>query len=259
MKNKPSIIWYDSVDSTNDEARRLISGIDNLSVLAAEHQTAGRGQRGNKWSGGFGENLTFSLVLKFGTANPLPEDSLLPAMFVRDQFSISEMTTVAVSDFLAGKGIRAEIKWPNDIYVGNKKICGMLVESGTSGQLLEYSIVGIGINVNQTVFPPELVNPVSMSAITKRNYVIKDLLIELSECLCSLLPMISDEDGRGVLMEKYLSRLYRKGLESEYFDCLSGKRFMGTITGITDQALLRVKLADGSVKDFSFKEISYII
>ena len=111
------VLWLDTVDSTNNEARRRIESADSLSVVAAKWQTAGRGQRGNTWSSAAGENLTFSVTLK------LPQDSLPAA----DQFAVSEASAIAVADFLSSKGISVRIKWPNDIYAGDRKICGMRI------------------------------------------------------------------------------------------------------------------------------------
>jgi BirA family biotin operon repressor/biotin-[acetyl-CoA-carboxylase] ligase len=117
-------------------------------------QTAGRGQRGNGWSSRRGENLIFSIVLK----NPE-----VPA---REQFVINEITSLSVADFLAMHGISARIKWPNDIYVGKRKICGILIENSLKGMEIDWSIIGIGLNVNQTSFPEDLPNPTSMRLCT---------------------------------------------------------------------------------------------
>ena len=154
MTKKHDIMWFKSVDSTNEEARRRISEIDNLSVLSALEQTAGRGQRGNKWTSNAGENLMFSVVLKFS-----PEYSGLDA---RDQFVLNEIAALSVVDFLRSHGIHAQIKWPNDIYVGSRKICGILIENSLRGNRLSSSIIGIGLNINQRNFDVNLPNPTSM-------------------------------------------------------------------------------------------------
>lgn len=145
-------MWFDTLDSTNDEARRRMNDIDNLSVLSAENQTAGRGQRGNSWKSNAGENLMFSVVLKFR------EQSLQ----AYDQFAVSEIAALSVVDFLSEYGIVTQIKWPNDIYAGTRKICGILVENAVRGEWLASSIVGIGLNVNQRNFDISLPNPTSM-------------------------------------------------------------------------------------------------
>ena len=151
MKNKPDIIWLDETDSSNDEARRAIDSLDNLSVVAVRCQTAGRGQGTNSWLTAPGENLTFSIVLK--------DFDILPKELV----AISQITALSIVDFLSLYGIDARIKLPNDIYVGARKISGILIENSICAGKLRWSIIGIGINVNQTVFPTSLPNPTSIS------------------------------------------------------------------------------------------------
>ena len=152
------IIWLDRVKSTNDEARSHISEIDNLSVLSALEQTDGRGQHGNKWSSQPGENLTFSIVIK---------DFRIKS---NEQSAISQVTALSLTDFLESHEISAKIKWPNDIYVGDEKICGILIENALKGQEIDWSIIGIGLNVNQLTFPDNLPNPISMRLCNKNKY-----------------------------------------------------------------------------------------
>jgi len=154
MESKTDIIWLERVDSTNDEARRHISEIDNLSVVSALEQTKGRGQRGNRWSSQPGENLTFSLVVK---------DFRIKA---NEQSAISQTTALSLTDLLSRHEIKARIKWPNDIYAGDEKICGILIENSLKGSEIDWSIIGIGLNVNQTTFPEDLPNPTSMKLCT---------------------------------------------------------------------------------------------
>ena len=148
MKAQTPITWFESIDSTNSEARRQMETVDKLSVFAAKYQTAGRGQRGNKWSSAAGENLTFSILA------PLSGDNRINVRAV-DQFNITIVSALAVSDLLTKYGIDNRIKWPNDIYIRNKKVCGMLIENILDRDLVGTSIIGIGINLNQTDFPPE--------------------------------------------------------------------------------------------------------
>ena len=154
MESKTDIIWLERVDSTNDEARRHISEIDNLSVVSALEQTKGRGQRGNRWSSQPGENLTFSLIVK---------DFRIKA---NEQSAISQATALSLTKLLGRYGIEARIKWPNDIYAGDNKICGILIENSLKGMEIDWSIIGIGLNVNQTSFPEDLPNPTSMRLCT---------------------------------------------------------------------------------------------
>ncbi len=158
MSKKHDIMWLESVDSTNSEARRHISDIDNLSVVAALEQTHGRGQGDHTWLSPRGENLLFSVVLKF-------EDGEFAA---KDIKSISDVAAESVVEFLESYGIKAWIKLPNDVYVGAKKICGILIENNFRGDWVSYSIVGIGLNINQRNFNVNLPNPTSMVLETKK-------------------------------------------------------------------------------------------
>ncbi len=166
-------MWLEEVDSTNNEAKRRIAEIDNLSVIAALRQSAGRGQGDHVWLSAPGENLLFSLVLKFSEGH----------LKAADAFCISEAISSALVKFLAGYGIDAWIKLPNDIYVGSKKICGTLIENSFRGEWVVSSIVGIGLNVNQREFDPSLPNPTSMSIETEKAY-------DIAVCLESLVDNI---------------------------------------------------------------------
>lgn len=247
MKDSVSIIWLDTVDSTNNEAARRMDGLANLSVIASRSQTAGRGQRGNSWTAAPGENLTFSMILKF------PDDFIA----ARGQFVISEAAALAVSQLLEEEGQRPKIKWPNDIYVGDRKICGMLIENTLRGRYIATSTVGIGLNLNQRDFPAGIVNPVSLKMLTGRSYDIGEVLARLSRILAR---RFGDMAGNREITEReYLSRMYRMGEVHEYTDCLTGQVFKGRIKGISPEAKLVVEMPDGLNKEFSFKEISYII
>lgn len=245
-------IWLESIDSTNTEILRRTDSLDNMSVIAAVNQTAGRGQRGNTWVVEPGANLTFSILLKFG------EGALSP-LKATSQFVISQAVTLALQEYFDHKGIDARIKWPNDIYVRDRKLVGILVENALEGDHVARSIVGIGINCNQREFPPELMNPTSMSLLTGERY---DTHLELQnylEVLHKYLRIMETPQGRELMQEKYVSRLYRLGTAHEYTDCRSGEVFRGTIKGISGSALLQVEMPDGQIKEFAFKEISYIL
>lgn len=243
--DKMEIIWFESLDSTNSEARRRISTFDNLSVIAAMSQTAGRGQRGNRWHSEPGENLTFSIVLK------LPEG----ALHADSQMDITALTTVVIRDFLREKGVPAVIKWPNDIYCGDRKICGILIENSLSGQWITSSIIGIGLNVNQTSFDPAIINPTSIRRITGKSYDIKPLLGEFCQAFATKLPLL----GSDTLWDQYSTGLYRQGEEHEFTDCITSETVRGTIKGVRRDGRLILTLTGGGSRYYSFKEISYII
>lgn len=249
MKDEFRIIWYDSLDSTQTELKRHKEDLDNLTVIASGYQSAGRGQRGNRWLSSPWENLTFSVLFR-------PEGGTIKAS---DQFSISMAATLAVRSFLLSKGISSSIKWPNDIYCLNKKICGMLIENSLRFGLISKSIIGIGINVNQTDFSPELLNPVSMSGITGEKYDVKVLLPEFLSFLSGALDKTLTESGRQRLRSSFIDSMYALGEVREFREASSEETFKGKITGITENGLLVVEKPDKSVSEYGFKEIGYII
>ena len=292
MTKKHDIIWLESVDSTNLEAKRNISDIDNLSVLSALEQTAGRGQRGNKWTSNAGENLMFSIVLKFS-----PEDSGLGGLDARDQFVLNEIAALSVVDFLRSHGIHAQIKWPNDIYAGSRKICGILIENSLRGKWLSSSIIGIGLNINQRNFDVNLPNPTSMvlCSLTSGSHSDNDAkgTFDIKACLEEFLDIFTSYYNRYLaaggdfspLRRQYLEHLWRLDIPAEYLDYTSlpsghldapmnictdfegtddtqskPRRFKGIIRGLSEIGNLLVEdLSTGLLRDFGFKEIGYIL
>jgi len=199
MEKLPAIIWHEELDSTNSEARRHLADIDNLSVIAAGYQTSGRGQGDHTWTSSRGENLTFTVVLKFERGFLLAKDALL----------ITQVTTLALRRLLSGKGIESRIKWPNDIYVADmKKICGILIENVLDRESVASSIIGIGLDVNQTSFSPDLPNPISMKMLTGEDYDTHALLEEFQTIISDALQLMSSEEGRAVLDREFQSRVF---------------------------------------------------
>ena len=246
MENVMRIKWFEELDSTNNELLRHVGDYDNLSVVAAVNQTAGRGQRGNRWISAPGDNLTFSFLLK---------PSGLPA---REVMAVTCFATLAVRDALRAEGVPAVVKWPNDIYVGKKKICGMLVENGLDGADIDWSVIGIGINLNQTKFPVEIQNPTSLKRLTGRSYELEPFLEKVCREIEKRLPELETPEGRKGLLSAYERDLFQKGSPASYRDLATGEEFTGTILGITPEGLLRME-AEGRERTFGFKEIGYIL
>lgn len=248
MKEPPLIHWLQEVDSTNSEARRRIAELADRSVVAAESQTAGRGQRGNSWSSKPGENLTFSIVLRFDPTEGFQ---------AKDQFSLSQATALGICDHLGASGIPARIKWPNDIYVQDRKICGILIENSLREGLIVHSIIGIGLNVNQREFPPHLPNPTSLFLCDGTQRRIRDELPRLLKSVFARIESIPDSIEE--LREDYHRRLYRLNHTCDYLDLSDSTLFKGRITGTSENGLLRVECIDGSTKEFAFKEIGFVV
>ena len=253
MKNKYDIIWLDEVGSTNDAARRGIDSFDNLSVLSALSQTAGRGQRGNTWCSDPGQNLTFSIILKY---DQFPGGGIQAF----DQFAISEIASLSIIDLLAGYGIKAKIKWPNDIYVEDRKICGILIENSVRGEFLATSIIGIGLNINQRNFNVTEIRPTSVALETSREYIIADCLDDFMSLFRNYVSRyLHINGGLSKLRRLYLSQMWKLNERQEFVDLVSGDEFTGIIRGLSDIGLLLVENEKGELKEFAFKEIRYII
>ena len=194
------ILWLESTDSTNKALRMRSAGFDNLSIVAAREQTAGRGQGDHTWFASPGKNLTFSVLYRFAGAF---------ALAAQDAILITQVTTLALRDYLLEHQVETRIKWPNDIWVGDRKVCGILIENTLEGSVIRESIVGIGLNLNETDWPAELPNPVSLRELTGRTYVPEDELARLYKEICHRFGMLASTDGRKSLQEEFGKVMFR--------------------------------------------------
>ena len=162
----PKIIRLAETDSTNNYLREQCAKarLPEGSLVIADFQTAGKGQVGNSWESEAGKNLMFSILL-------YPDS--LPA---NRQFLISQIASLSVKETLEGYTDSVKVKWPNDIYWKDRKICGMLIENDLSGQHLYCSVIGIGLNINQEIFRSDAPNPVSLTQITGKVYDREEVL-----------------------------------------------------------------------------------
>lgn len=239
-----AVFVFKKMASTNAECKNPCYAHGDA-VVAVE-QTAGRGQRGNVWSSKAGENLTFSLVWE--------------ADFVaaKEQFRISEAVALALVDTLAGYGIEAQIKWPNDIYVDHKKICGILIEHDLGPQArLARTIVGIGLNVNQTQFEDWIPNPTSIALLTGERKGTNDVFGDLYEALERRFGQLKESPEE--VQRDYLAHLYRLDRPATYA-LPNGKQFRATIRDVKPTGELIVEHEEGGfVKPYLFKEIEFVI
>lgn len=258
------IRWFDIVSSTNTGMAEDRSGLGEWCVYAAHQQTAGRGQRGNAWHSAKDENLTFSVLLR-------PE-----SLSAGQQFAISEAVALGISDYLATHDVTALIKWPNDIYAGNRKICGVLIENFLSADKLAECVVGIGLNLNQRAFDPSVPNPTSLSLLKDpegSGSISYDIDMELRLLLKHIRNRYSEMmQSRESAHNAYLDRLYLRGEWHGFLDCrddasanlipttqAAGSHITGRIVGVTPEGLLKVELPEGNVETFAFKELRYIM
>lgn len=237
------IYHLDTTTSTNDDARdaRYRHG----DIVWAEHQTAGRGQRGHKWLSPEGENLTFTMVV---------EPRFLP---VAEQFLLCEAMSVALTDTFAAYDIETRIKWTNDIYAGDRKLEGVLIEHNYAGTTLSRSLLGIGINVNQTQFDPSLPNPLSMAQLTGRRYDRREVLETFERCMLRRYEQLEIGD-REALQHDYRSRMYALG-EMRPFRYPDGSMIRGAIEGVRPSGELILRHEDGSHHEYLFKEIEFVL
>ncbi len=264
MEKNLTIKWYNRIDSTNLQAHRELPDAEEGTVWAADFQTAGRGQRGNTWESTEGVNLLFTVLLR---------PDFLP---VADQFSISRITALAIVKYLEGKGLHPKIKWPNDIYINDKKICGILIEHTLCGANLSASILGIGININQTLFESDAPNPTSLLLELQHRMPqqeLPDRPVELELVLQQLFSLYGELQREvemvgsgemknlavGKINEEYLSYMYRFNQLSGYIETETGNKIMGRIKGINRYGCLIIEKEDASIQEYAFQQIRYII
>ena len=208
-------------------------------VVWTDYQTAGRGCGTNTWESERGRNLLFSMLIH-------PED--IPA---NEQFIISMAMSNSIVKVVSPFVENVSIKWPNDIYVGDRKLCGMLIENRLQGSVIKDSIIGVGINVNQLLFVSDAPNPVSLANLTGRTY-------DTAELLQQLFAAFDEEwtDGEGV-RSRYLSQLYRRTGFYRYRDALG--EFLAELMTVEDDGHLVLRDIDGYSHRYAFKEVSFIV
>jgi BirA family transcriptional regulator, biotin operon repressor / biotin---[acetyl-CoA-carboxylase] ligase len=238
-----NIVFVPECPSTNDLATRLAQQVAAIegTVVITDSQTAGRGQRGNSWVSTANQNLTFSLILKPNFLS------------IKDQFLLNVFTSLAIRDYLTIKtSLGIHIKWPNDILVNEKKICGILIENQLQGTAFTSSIIGIGLNVLQKEFSIETAT--SLASLTHQQY-------ELSDELNSLLSFIEArylqlrQNRFAELLDDYLWNMYR--IHQRHLFKSEDVVFEGMIIGINEIGKLKVDTDEG-VKVFDLKEITYL-
>jgi BirA family biotin operon repressor/biotin-[acetyl-CoA-carboxylase] ligase len=236
---------YEKVSSTNSMASVMLRDEKPAegTVITAAWQESGRGQKGNNWESEPGKNLLMSVILYPFIVRP------------ENQHVISQMVSLAVADLAGALIPGVKIKWPNDIYVRDDKIAGILIEHSIMGNTISSSVAGIGLNVNQTEFSSALANPVSMAQVTGKKHDLSMITGELIRLLDMRYAMIIS--GRtDELAEAYHNSLYRRGEWHRYAD--RNGEFTGMIESVGPGGLLMVRREKGPVTGYAFKEIDYI-
>lgn len=234
------IVYLKQTDSTNNY---LKNHFENGIVVYTDQQTNGRGQVRNKWESETGKNILMSFAVSH---------HLLKA---DKQFFLSKAVSLAVFDFLSEYVKEVKIKWPNDIYVSNKKIAGILIENSIRGVYVSNSIIGIGININQKKISEKVANAISLSNITGESYDCKYMLKHLIEKLNYRYQQI-EKNRFSELSLEYIKYLYLYKTETLFL--IEQKERKAQIINIEDSGRIVLQFADNSVKSFTFKELKFI-
>ncbi len=238
-------IFCANLSSTNSHATALLKKreLPEGTIIYTNYQTSGRGQKGNTWESEDGKNLLISIILYPFMVKP------------EEQFIISKVISLGICDFLKRHINNVLIKWPNDIYVNDDKIAGILIENSIIQNEIENVVAGIGLNINQVKFNSHTPNPVSLSLLTGVNY-------DLDECLAGLAANLDKRykqllnDNRSQIDNDYISHLYRFNKWSIFKDVYG--TFKGRIVTVTDTGHLQVQTRNGAAREYMFKEVDFI-
>lgn len=242
-----NIIRLKSIDSTNEYAAELVrnSKLPNGTVILANYQKNGKGHSGSVWQSKAGKNLLLSIIY-------YPQN-----LRIEEQFYLSKSVSLAISNFLINAGLPSvSIKWPNDIYIEDKKVAGLLIENTLLKDQILYSIIGMGINLNQTNFPKEIPNPVSIKHYLKLDLDIEFILAQILEYIAKSIRKLENRDFEKMDRD-YLDTLYRY---EEWTEFLTGnKKLNGKIINVSPEGKLVIEFPGVGVKSYGFKEIEYVL
>lgn len=243
----PQIIRLDETTSTNDYLEEFLTKapLPEGSVVLVRHQTHGKGQENNHWESEPDKNLTFSLVL-------YPH-------FVRaeQQFVLTQVLSLSLCALLDELNLpkKAMIKWPNDIYVGQRKIAGMLIKNNITGNYISQTIAGIGLNVNQLSFTENAPNAISIATIGGKEYD-KNALLTMWHTLFMRQYENLEKGNFTQIHNAYLSRFYRLNEMADYI--IENEKQRATITGIGEYGMLKLTADDGREFTCGMKEVVFL-
>lgn len=245
------LLTIESTDSTNNFVNSHADDFPDMIAVMALEQTAGRGQRGNCWEAKPGENITLSIMMRL-KVNIAPTD----------QFLLSQCVSVGVVEtlrrYLPMHKNEIAIKWPNDIYVGQRKICGILIENSITDGRIARTIAGIGLNVNQLRFESDAPNPVSMLQLTGKEHDIRGI----AQFLCNTIEMFFkayfNPPHYDRLRSRYFSMLWRRSGHHPYLDTATGERFMARISNIASSGHITLTDTEERQRVYAFKEVKAV-
>ncbi len=241
-----NIVYLNEVDSTNNYANRLIATdcVKTDTVILTKYQSAGKGQFNNTWQSASDKNLLFSLITQ--------PTFLLP----EKQFLISKIISIAIVQYLSDFSNLVSIKWPNDIYIENKKIAGILIETIVRGSTMDYCVIGVGLNLNQKEFDKSLPNPISLTQLINKKIDIESALNKIIANFYTYYNLLKNnlEDK---IDSTYFDMLYRKSAWHIYKK--DKTTFEAKIIGIGQYGQLILQKRDESVHEYYFKEVEFVI
>lgn len=244
LKLGEPLIKLETVDSTNDYATNLLrtENAGEGTVILADYQSLGKGRGNNRWQSEKGQNLLFSIIFK-------------PDFLRADkQFYLSMGISNGIAELVEKIAGNSKIKWPNDIFLNNKKVAGILIENTIMKDKLYTSVAGIGLNVNQQIFSPDLTDAISLYQVTGKKYDLFDVLNDLLRLITKTLEPLYSGDY-GTLKIAYLNRLFRLNEWTRLAD--SSGMFEGRIVDIGESGELLVEKHKGQITPYSFGEIKF--
>lgn len=238
-------IFVEKLSSTNSHAAWLLrkGKVQDGTVVHTLYQTAGRGQADNKWESESGKNLLISIII-------FPN-------FIRAerQFTISKMISLGIRDYLVSLCSDVTIKWPNDIYVRNDKIAGILIENAVIRYEIEHTIAGIGLNVNQVKFPASVSGATSLRLSAGREFGLDDCLNNLLGSIDRRYRQLSGNKKTGINSD-YINALYHFNQWTEFRD--SRGVFEGKIIAVTDIGRLQIEDRKGRIYEYEHGEVDFL-
>lgn len=240
-----NVIYLSRTGSTNTYIKEQQGSMPNGTCVFAGEQTAGRGQQHASWNSEKSKNITASVKLE-------PQ-----RISAEDQFRLNMSVSLGILDYLREQhGIEARIKWPNDILVDGKKICGILIENILAGNQVQLSVIGFGLNLNQTDFGPELPHATSLALICGRIFDIKEELRLILECLDIRYRQLLVVPAK-VLEEQYLRNVY--GFNTLVELQAGEESFYAKITGVDSWGRLKTEKPDGTSGLYDIKQVQFVL
>jgi BirA family transcriptional regulator, biotin operon repressor / biotin---[acetyl-CoA-carboxylase] ligase len=245
-------VWqhFDELPSTNDFLANSPQNTEG-SLVTTFNQTAGRGQMGNRWLAEPNQNLAYSIRL-----NP----TFLQA---NEQFHLNKIVALAVHDLIDAETSNFTlqtsnlVKWANDIYINDKKVCGILIQNNLLGSRLQSSIIGIGVNINQTIFPKDI-NATSLRLETGQLFDLIPFVEKLTQCLEFRYLQLKSAINFNKIHEEYLSKMYRFGVDAIFRRAKDDSVFMGKIVGVSPTGQLEI-MSNRGIEVFDIKEVKFEI